>query len=911
MQTLEPQIEEKGDAQPRRMSRGLIVALGGMAAVALAVASVWSRLGILVMFGLAIVAFSLVFTFYRGFSFIQALAFLIHFDGVGRGAFTLGRVLSVMVFALIAYKLIVEKWRPPAIPVRHWLPVLALVTWAVISGAWSPVTTAYLLGLGQFGLAVAFFAATMFLVDDESKVQQFLRAYWWGGIFGAVAGIWGLVLGLRAYGFNGDANLFGVVAASMIPLTIYYRRRATTPSGRFAYTLVLLLVLGGAAGAGSRSGVIGASLVLFVSIVWKPGRSWQRGLLTAVPAAVVTFLVAVILLVLNPNTLIRGTDSSGRTDFWRVSVASIADRPLVGYGLGQLSVIIPDRLATTPGSERLTDKREAVSSHNTWLDITGDLGFIGLTLWTPIIVVSVIALLRPHWEQNRETQQVLMMMFIPVLSGSLFLNMYNNKLGWSVMGLAAVMQVPSWSQRYRGWFSADDEDDKPPPRWAPDQIARWDVKVSQRFRTAIGAGALIGAVVLGAIGASSPAKHTASMSMLVPELDLPPNVPFVSVDRDRLQVMHTVIISEAYAYELSRLSGVEVMPDEIASGVSVSRPDAGAFMTIEYADTDAERVQMIGPHLLAAFDALIENGRAAAEPELRDELRPTVPGEQRYYTGPMFIPVSTEAEFGVEPPRVTWMAFVGALSGAVVASGFVLLQQYRPRVNNSDDFPKSVGMPLWTHVGRNTRVNGATPAQFSQVAIRAFEACDGDEWPRRIVVASPDTDRSAQYLVMGLSAALAASGQRVVLVDGQAERPMLSRRLGGWNRPGIVDVCEGSASLGDAVRRVNRWRLSRTARRTLGDSDANLRLVPAGIRRGTDEPTVDPHVLDALDDDVIVVMLAPPMLGSIPVAATLQWADVVLHSVVEGRTVTFEAEDAGVQVRTFSTAPAGVVLSDV
>ena len=82
------------------------------------------------------------------------------------------------------------------------------------------------------------------------------------------------------------------------------------------------------------------------------------------------------------------------------------------------------------------------------------------------------------------------------------------------------------------------------------------------------------------------------------------------------------------------------------------------------------------------------------------------------------------------------------------------------------------------------------------------------------------------------------------------------------------------------------------------------------MRRG-EEPAIDPSVLDGLDPEVIVVMLAPPLLGTVPVSTCLRWADVVMYNLVEGETVTADAEDAALQVATFAQGPAGVVLSDV
>ena len=91
------------------------------------------------------------------------MAFLIHFDGFGYGLISLGRILAVVAFLVIIYKLLVEKWRPPALQVRHWLPPLALITWGVVSGAWSSDVGNWIQGLGTFGLALAFFAVPAFL----------------------------------------------------------------------------------------------------------------------------------------------------------------------------------------------------------------------------------------------------------------------------------------------------------------------------------------------------------------------------------------------------------------------------------------------------------------------------------------------------------------------------------------------------------------------------------------------------------------------------------------------------------------------------------------------------------------------------------------------------------------------------
>ncbi|MCP4435640.1 MAG: hypothetical protein GY812_09125 [Actinomycetia bacterium] len=910
MQTLEPYVEPESGKPPRRGSTGALAALGALVIVATSVAAVVTRLGVLVIIGVAIIAVGALFVLRRGFGFVQLVAFLIHFEGIGRGGISVGRIISATAILLIAYKLVVDKWRPPAVPMRYWLPPVLVMTWGVASAIWAPDVGQWFVGVGVFGLAFAYFATSALLIDSVDLIKKWMRAYWYGGICGAVAGVWGLILGLRAFGFNRDANLFGVLAASMIPLTIYYRRQSKTTTEKVLYTVVLLLVLGGAAGAGSRSGVIGAAVALFASMVYRPGVKVSRNIARAFPAAIITAIIAVGLIVINPNTLIRGTDSSGRLDFWNVSVSMIQERPVLGVGLGNLDAQIPSRMPITPGTTKLSDVRDEVSSHNTYLDIAGDLGVIGLVIWASAIVMTVIGLLRPRWKQTKELSGYLFLMFLPVLSGSMFLSLINNKLAWSLIGIAAALQVPSWGTRWKGYFEPS-RGDPASGEEQPERLARWDLRISQRFRIWVVLGALAGAVIFPVVGSSAPTNYSASRSIVVPKLDLPPGVPYVRLDIDRLQYVHNLILSDAYAYQLAELAGVDIDPRVVSDDVTVFRSDAGPYMDIVFKSTDEQLVNQVAPHLTGALDAIIEQGRIDSEETLRDELRPRDPGEQRYYTGPMYLPVGQDVDFGVEPPRLVWLAFVGAGTGGLLAISLVLIKQGSPRVNNDDDFPHAVGMPLWTHVGRNGRRNAATPAQYAHVAVTAFEATDGERLPNRMLLAAPRHSRSARVLSMGIAASLAASGERVLLVDGQVERRVMSWRLGAGLAPGMNDIAHGRAALGDSIRRVRRWRLPRPVRKSFRDNRENLRFIPAGRPRRGEEPAVDPALLSDVDDDVIIVMLAPPLLGTIPVSPSLRWADVVLYNLVEGETVTSDAEDAALQVATFAQGPSGVVLSDV
>ena len=436
-----------------------------------------------------------------------------------------------------------------------------------------------------------------------------------------------------------------------------------------------------------------------------------------------------------------------------MTVDLIQDRPVLGHGFGQLSKKIIPNMTVTPGVEDLSDTRDSVSSHNTWLDIVGDLGVIGIVLWVTIFIVAILGFIRPRWRQMKELSIVLFVMMLPVLSSSTFQPLLNNKLAWSLIGLSAALQVPSWGTRWRGFVGSQAPELPPAPgdgggaavavprstalarsfdagppldassvgAWEAPDLARWDVRISRRFRFAVVAGAAIGAVSFGAIMSVLPSRYSAHASIVVPDLQATRGGIRVAIDRTGVQVINSLITSGAFAQDLQRRAGLDLTVPEIRDRVTVTRPKFGAYMELTYTDTDEDNARKVSPQLIPTLDALIAESRAVSEAQMADELRPVVPGEQRYDTSSLFLPVYDDPTIEVQPPKVVWGLFIGGLSGAVVAVAFVLLQQRRPRVNNDDDLLAAIGMHVWTHVGRSGRRYAATGDQYAQVATMASE----------------------------------------------------------------------------------------------------------------------------------------------------------------------------------------------
>ena len=86
---------------------------------------------------------------------------------------------------------------------------------------------------------------------------------------------------------------------------------------------------------------------------------------------------------------------------------------------------------------------------------------------------------------------------------------------------------------------------------------------------------------------------------------------------------------------------------------------------------------------------------------------------------------------------------------------------------------------------------------------------------------------------------------------------------------------------------------------------------PAGGAGARVRALVRPDVLERFGPDITVIVVASPLTSASPSGALLAWADAIVLAAVEGRTVTFDAEDAAAPIRSFGGGPSGAVMMDV
>jgi len=299
--------------------------------------------------------------------------------------------------------------------------VLLLVGWALLSVLWSsdPASTLmYAATLGQ--LALLLLLAWEF-GDRPGDVRRLMTAFVAGcalsavGVLASGSGTTGEEARLTANGFN--ENDLGSTLALGVPFAWYLAARSRTPLGTAIFSGYLVLGSLGVLLTGSR----GALVVLLVALAlvplgWRQTSGWGRVLVATCLVGGALAAIAVVPAetfdrLRSTTTAVSDTDLSGRVPLWQASLDVIEEHPLLGVGGGATPVAI----------EQAISERE--SSHDTFLSVAAGLGFVGVTLFTVVLLLAahrvarlparergfasaalaalLVALLPLHWELQK------------------------------------------------------------------------------------------------------------------------------------------------------------------------------------------------------------------------------------------------------------------------------------------------------------------------------------------------------------------------------------------------------------------------------------------------------------------------------------------------------------------------------
>jgi exopolysaccharide production protein ExoQ len=241
-------------------------------------------------------------------------------------------------------------------------------------------------------LEVAFFA---FYVGKQ---------YTWTGIF-QLARWSGLVLAILSFtigkkdgngawvGILGHKNHFCfqmlLVALLWFVYALYNRQQRRLSIGIMLLSLFLMNM--GGSGAAKVIFVCLFALWFYLGFAKKLPAQWAftSVLLFLIVSICLTIVVTENLEFIVVDTLNKDLTLTGRTDFWPLIIEEINKRPLLGYGIGGFWQ--PWRGAENPASQVivLATQFKPPHSHNGFMDIACDLGYLGLFIFIGSFMISV------------------------------------------------------------------------------------------------------------------------------------------------------------------------------------------------------------------------------------------------------------------------------------------------------------------------------------------------------------------------------------------------------------------------------------------------------------------------------------------------------------------------------------------
>lgn len=178
---------------------------------------------------------------------------------------------------------------------------------------------------------------------------------------------------------------------------------------------------------------------------------------------------------------------------------------------------------------------------------------------------------------------------------------------------------------------------------------------------------------------------------------------------------------------------------------------------------------------------------------------------------------------------------------------------------------------------------------------------DIDNPPRVIVVTSPQQGDGKSTVAANLAAAIAASGERVTLVDGDLRRSSVAESFGLVEGVGLTDVLVGRVDVADVTQHPAHH--------------ANLSILGAGATPPNPSELLGSQTMRALlrqlAEDSIVIVDAPPLLPVTDAAVLTAVTDGAFIVLSTGRTLDTELEAALNHIAAVNGRTLGIVFNRV
>jgi putative inorganic carbon (HCO3(-)) transporter len=249
---------------------------------------------------------------------------------------------------------------------------------------------------GQAGLDVllryAGFLGVLFVLADAMRggglrPERLAQVYVAACAVAAFCGLLTFAVGAdrRVGGPIGDPNDFAFFLLPAVALGVAVRR---TTQRRWPWDVATVVVLVAIFGTLSRGALVGLAAMVVIAVVTGTVRLRSAAALTAV-VAVVTGLVALtfpalVSVSLQQKDFVAQQNVSERLDLWTAAAAMTVEHPVLGMGPGAFALHHGEFLTSLPD-----DVNHPLDvAHNTWLELSSELGVLGLVAFVAMLAVA-------------------------------------------------------------------------------------------------------------------------------------------------------------------------------------------------------------------------------------------------------------------------------------------------------------------------------------------------------------------------------------------------------------------------------------------------------------------------------------------------------------------------------------------
>lgn len=288
---------------------------------------------------------------------------------------------------------------------------------------------------------------------------------------------------------------------------------------------------------------------------------------------------------------------------------------------------------------------------------------------------------------------------------------------------------------------------------------------------------------------------------------------------------------------------------ELAEQVNVTAPADSTLLDITVTDEDPELAAALANEVGAQLKTLVEEELESRQGDADDS--------------PVQINTVQSAAVPSDPvsPRVAVNLLLGLLLGFAVGVGVAILRHVLDtRIRSLDDIEAITDAPILGKIVDDPQAHKKPlivhldPKHPRAEAFRTLRTnlqfLDVDEGPKIYVISSAAPGEGKSTVSTNLAVALAETGLRVALVDGDLRKPRVASYMGIEGAVGLTDVLIGRADLSDVLQRWGR---------------AELYVLPAGQVPPNPSELLGSEAmhqtLDILAKSMDVVIVdAPPML---------------------------------------------------